>query len=208
MGTVTVQHVGKSGARLTGTEYEDAGQHDVAVTLTAADLGAQSILDRTGVLNDIVNVNTEQTLYEVTIPAGRLGTDEGLAFWLGGDLLNNSGANRTLTVKVYYGTTLMFSDVTGNIGANAALRPWFMQGRFAALHSTSSQMFLMYFEIGATTANSAGWGDVAGNSLFSRLIGGTASEDSTAAKSFKITVQWSLNDANLSIKRRWAQMAG
>src|SRR5206468_2959999 len=83
--------------------------------------GSFSLLDKQAGATNVTLSATEQTIYSYSLAGGSLSTDRTSHVTLYGTLLNNSGANRTYTIKINYGGTTMFGDVTPNVAAAATI---------------------------------------------------------------------------------------
>lgn len=181
--------------------FEFSGQ---TVAANPSGLDNVRVLDEVGQL-DIVNLATEQTFYSYTIPANLLSTKRAVRLTIAGDYLNNSGGTRTITLRVYYGATKMYDDVTTTIAASATRRPFWWDFILGAEGSAAAQVLGAKTNLGNVGATTAGLGDlsaaptIAGNVLF-----GTAAENSALDQLFSVTVQHSTNHASLSIRRRYA----
>lgn len=146
----------------------------------------------------------ETDFFNYSVPGGTLGTANSIRVKAYGTLTNNTGGNRTVTVKVVYGATTMFADVTPSIATNASARAWTLDFSISANNATNAQRLGGHFMLGAVTNAANGTGDFAGTTLVNVPFYGTAAEDSTAAKTLKITWTHGANDANLSTVRAYA----
>jgi hypothetical protein len=168
-------------------------------------MGMQSVFGKDMTTVEVVSSNTKTDLYSVSIPANALGTRGSLRWKLFGDYLNNSGGAVTLTVTVEYGATTIFSRAFTAIATDADRRAFTMEGELAAHDATNSQSAVGQALLGAATANSnSGVADVAPTIALATHT--SVAEDSTAAKTFKITVQHSASNANLSFRKYAAEL--
>ncbi|MGE0680765.1 MAG: hypothetical protein AB7P69_07635 [Candidatus Binatia bacterium] len=168
------------------------------------------VLDRVTSTVDIVNDASEQALYSKSIAANVLSTNRLVRLSLLGDYQNESGAVRTLQIKVKLGSTTLFDDVTGNIssssgGANAR-RPFCVKLIVGNKGATNSQIANGEFWLGSRVAATAGIGDLANaigidNDSYIAPFAGSAAEDTTSAKTFSVTVQHSATATTLSVRR-------
>ena len=131
-------------------------------------------------------------------------TNKGVRLTLIGDHFNNSGGGRTFTLRVKYGATTLFNDVSANIGVHAARHELRIALELFNQGATNDQIMQGSLALGADTATTAGRGDLAASSIISSPFGGDSAEDSTAAKDLVVTVQHSIADANLSLRRQLA----
>jgi len=183
--------------------FEFSGQ---TVAANPSGLDNVRVLDEVGQL-DIVNLATEQTFYSFTIPANLLTTKRGVRLTMVGDYLNDSGASRTITLRVYYGVTAMYSDVTTTIAASATRRPFWWDFILGAEDSASAQVLGGKTNLGNVAATTAGLGDLAtAPTIAGNVIFGTAAENSGTDLLFKVTIQHSTNHVSLSLRRRYATL--
>ena len=183
-------------------------------SLTAADNAGSTRTDVTSIAGylydkvtgttDIVSDATEQTVYSKSIAANDLGTDRRLVLRLYGDYLNNSGAGRTLQIKVKFGATTLFDDVSGTLGAAAVRLPVLITIHLNNKGATNSQVMTGEIRLGDQPATS-GLGNVAQTQGASagridEVIAGTSAEDTTGAKTLSVTVQHGASNASLSFR--------
>lgn len=152
--------------------------------------------------NDVTNTNVETDLFSFSVPADTLGTDNALRLKMTGTLAANSGS-ATITIKVYYGSTIMFQDTTGAFGASAILSAWFLELILSAHNATNSQELGGIWQQGNRAAAAAGLGDLAVSGIGTG-IEGTAAENSTTTLTFKVTITWSAAHSTYSVKRKSA----
>ncbi len=161
-------------------------------------------LDRVGQL-DIVNTAAETTLYTVSLDP--IVVNRSYRLNMTYDYLNNSGAVRNLTLRIYLGATKMYDDTIVSIPASATRHIGSLQIDIGPAGSTSAQIcfgFIYMTNVGTTTA---GVGDLTANAtFFSQQYGGTAAEDWTSAKTFLVSLQHSTNNASLSFRRQFASL--
>lgn len=150
---------------------------------------------------DHVSSVTETTLATWSIPANTLGTSGVIHVYINWDYLNNSGAGETLRLRVKYGATTMFNDITPSIPSNAARRAGVMDLYLHADGATNAQLLSGRFHLSAVSATTAGTGDFGAIDILpARTIGGTAAIDSTAAQNLVVTAQNTTNNANISTR--------
>lgn len=167
---------------------------------------------------DIVNTVTETDLLndELTILANQLGTNKTGRLTLEGDYLNNSGANRTLQVKVKLGATTLFDD-TVTLVFDADRRALRIVVEITNLGAANSQWLGGLFALSAATNGTSGGpalGNTAGSSggQATDLQGivaplrGSATEDTTANRTLKVTVTHGAAHASLSARLKHAYL--
>lgn len=143
----------------------------------------------------VTNTATETTIYTYSVPANTLGTNRALRFTLNGTYLNNSAANRTVTVRVKYGATTILTKVSPTIPTSATTGSFAIEGFVAAQNSASIQTGYM-------------WVSFEGGDDITRWVDdkGSAAEDSTGALNLVVTVQLSSATATQTIVQRFATL--
>lgn len=213
-GCIDVTDIGADavGASEIATGGVDLASGDVTGTLPVANGGTgvtsrnwAQVLDAVGAA-EIINDNTEQTTYSFSIPAGALGTTRSVHLSFRGDYLNSSGSNKTYTIKIKYGATTMYEDV--NTTASATNRhPLIFDVWLGNTGETNSQYMTFNWISGNAVAATTGLGDLATATTNSGQIGsGTATEDSTAAKTFTVTMTLSSALSTVAWKRQFATL--
>jgi hypothetical protein len=159
---------------------------------------------RDAALLDVVNTAAETTLLSATVPANTLSTNRAVRLTLTGDYLNNSGANQTLTLRLKYGATTLYNDVTAVIATNAARRALRVEALLAAANSATAQALGGLISISAPGGTTNGLGDLGVAALTTTPITGAAVENSATALAFALTAQHGAANASLSVRRLYA----
>ncbi len=143
--------------------------------------GNPTMLDvnTTEVTGLMTNSAAETTAYQFSVPANTLRTNNILAFNLWGTSVNNSAGSTVITVRFKYGSTTMITS-TLNWGQNATHRDVEVAILLKADAATAAQ-----------TANMKWLDELLATSTDRNIIptNGTATEDSTGALNFTLTVQ-------------------
>jgi hypothetical protein len=162
--------------------YEDAATP--STTLTKNTTGAS------------LTAGAEADWWAYAVAGGTLGTGTILRLTLEGQIANVTGASHTVDVRVYYGATLIgWMHVTGlatsTTGADGYA--FTLQGTLAAHGATNAQRSAFLFSLGGVDSGNdppnTGVLNTATATSSHRSIG----EDSTAAKTLKVTGQASGN---------------
>ncbi len=168
---------------------------------------------RTGIIHkatadyDIVNTAAEQSVYQGSgesapvIPANLLGPNGGFWARLSGDYLNNSGASRTLTVKVKFGSTTIFNTTTPTLSTSPTNRRKWVIDVFCQNTASGAQKWACWFYLTTASADAL----AIDNAIGQAGVGvASSSEDTTADKTFDVTFTHATNNASLSIKKTFA----
>lgn len=115
-----------------------------------------------------------------------------------GVVANTSGSNQTVTFRLKFGSTTLVELVTPNL-ASGSSRHFELWWDLAAA-STSAQRGRLAIWVSQSDASVGTGGTLLGAG--DKRAHGTAAEDSTSAKSLKVTAQLSASNANLSLTQR------
>ncbi|KKL04051.1 hypothetical protein LCGC14_2619940 [marine sediment metagenome] len=168
----------------------------------AAHEGAVEILDRDLTQIEVVNTAGEISIYSYSIGADVLGITGGVRLSLGGDYLNNSGTNKSLTIRAKLGATTVFSrafqTVTSADRRKWLLNLWFLNSA-AAAQKWSAEWYLspaLADVLAIGTSGSEGGAKGAGVA--------SSTEDTTGGLTLDITMEHSAAAATLSIRKEIA----
>ena len=158
---------------------------------------------------DIVSTNVETDLLSYSVPAKTLASANSLRIRVLCDYLNNHATlTSTVTIKIKYGATTMYNDVTIAFPAATATRyAIVMDLNLFSKNSSQSQGLSGNIVIGQTGGATTGLaGNLASDEItaYSPIIGANASEDSDSAKTFAITITHQISDANISFRRMYS----
>jgi hypothetical protein len=158
------------------------------------------ILSRDVTVFDNVSSAAETTVYTFTVPANTLSTTRALDIRLWCDFLNNSGANRTLQIRLKYGATTWLDVTSSNIVTSATRYPIFAQAQLSAANATNAQYGAGQVIFGNTTGVSGVGVGGQGNTSNDGFIGvhNALAEDSTTALALAVTFQNSFSAATVS----------
>jgi len=147
--------------------------------------GSTGVILKTTTTNSVgASTASEQTLWTDTVPAGTLSTDRLLEIIAQVSLAVDGSS--TLTIKLYYGTTVVATLVSATAGGLVS-GSGILRCLIAAKGATNAQQSRMQLDISEDTLF------IHGNTA---NFGSASSEDSTAAKTVKITVTYGLSSAN------------
>lgn len=155
---------------------------------------------------DVTSSITETDFLNYTVPANTLGTNKALRITIKADALNSSGGVATIRLKITYGATLIYNDLGGSAASDAARRAYNIDLILFAKNATNSQGCYGTVYLGAAGLATTGVGDMGDNEIISStpLACLNATEDSTANKTFKITVTNSVNASTQSTRRLYS----
>lgn len=163
------------------------------------------VIQRTTTLVSVASSVTETTAVSFPVGAGNLGTNRMLRLTVFGDYLSNGSGTSTLTLRVKYGATTLWGDVTAANAVDADVRPMRMQFELAALGSATSQRLQGLVLMGnVNSASVAGQGDIGAAETGAWPVAGTSAENSATELSLVVTVQHSLSHANTRFRMHYA----
>lgn len=165
-----------------------------ATTLASADIidkraiipsasASHSMLDEIHATTTVVNTSSETDLYTKALPV--LAAGDVVRFRAFGDSINNSGATRTLTLKVKLGATTILTSPAMSFTANANRGEWNLDV-LLIIESTTAQRLGAFFTQG--TVNASTWNTISSTQTISGA--GTATEDVSSAKTLAVTATW------------------
>ena len=142
----------------------------------------------------ISNSAAETTIFSVTIPGNTLGVLRGIRYFATAHMLVNSVLVNGATIRFKYGSTTLLTDAT-TLALSVGGNPYTMifNTLLASANATNAQSFGYTRAMDVLTATSN-----AGLATNSSTGYGYANEDSTGNLDFKVTVQLTAADANLS----------
>jgi hypothetical protein len=187
--------VGADGTVLTADAASAAGVKWAAPTSTLFSAKVAAV--------DCQNTAAETFLIDQAIAGGTLGTDKAIRCLVGGDYLYNSNQASTLTLRIYYGATLMWAASTAGVALSATRNTWQLQLILIGAGATNAQA--IYGALIGGNALSAGFvttglgaltllaaAGAAGNAMpTGGVIGGSAAIDSTISQNIRFSAQWS-----------------
>ncbi len=153
----------------------------------------------------VSDTSNETDIYNYTIPAGLLGTTKMVRLTLGGKYKNQSGAAYAITIRVYFGSTKIYDDVSSTHVSSANERCFFLDLWLANQNANNVQKMNGYLSMSDPAGTTAGLGDIADSSIsWQSNIRGEAAEDSSADKILKVTIQHGIANANTIFTRDYA----
>ena len=168
-----------------------------------------NILDTQVTENDIVNTTTETDLLSYSVPGDTLGEFGSLRVTIIADYLNNHTSTSTVTLKIKYGATTMYQDVTIAFPVSQAARyPVILSFILSSKGATNSQSLSGTLLYGSTGGATTGIGNLASDetNATTPFTGANASEDSTAAKTLAVTITHGTQNSNISFRRLYSSI--
>jgi hypothetical protein len=164
---------------------------------------AANVVSRNSAPSTVVNTAAETPIFSYNMPAGLLGTDRTLQVQLMGDLLNNSGANQSITFRVAVGGVTVYGDFTGAIATSASRRPWNWILNFANLGAANQNYLSGTLMLGVAGNATTGLGDIgaAGFREVAVASAGALAFDTAAAQTIAVFAQLSAANAALDFRR-------
>lgn len=178
--TVVTESAGNNSTNAASTAYVDAALGVKKLAISTTDV-------------TISNTTTETTLFTVSVPGGTLLTNNGIRIkmFVSGISLDSS---RTMTIRLKFGSTTITSIAPSATGG-VTNKPGYFDFFILANGSTSSQKGIINGIVYTLDSNIYN-GALPVNNF---LATGTASEDSTSAKTLTITGQGSIASLNVAI---------
>lgn len=166
---------------------------------------ANGVLDRQVALQTVVNTTTETAVYTFAVPANTLSTNRTIHLSLIGDLINNTGATPTYTVRVKYGATTIFQGAVQTLASSASRAAIVLDVELTAANATGAQRAKSFLWLGnGNGANTGGvaldLGDGTSNVNARYAIHNAVAEDSTASKNLVVTYQMSAANAAADLR--------
>lgn len=163
-------------------------------------LGAEvSVLAETVTPVDVVGTVTETTIYTHSIAGNAMGATGEVQVELQVDFLNSSGVNRSFTLRIKLGSTTLYADACLAVGTSANRRAVSLSFKIKNT-ATNAQVLTGDFTMSSATAPTTGTGNISSAAAISSCFQGSASEDTTSAKTLTVTVENSNNSASLSTR--------
>jgi hypothetical protein len=167
------------------------------------------VLARAGQATIFSNSTAEQTLFTHTIPGGLLRTDRALRLTTLVRYLNNTGASRTFTLRIKFGTTTLYDDVSTAWSSSTQDRPIMLRLTLANTGASNAQEMAFHLDspaIGTITSTTAGLGDLATTPYALYFGGGSSTEDTTTDRTLTVTLQASNASTSHTATRRHATL--
>jgi hypothetical protein len=144
----------------------------------------------------VANTGTETAVYTYAVPGGTLGSTRALRLTLIGDQLQNFAGSDTLTVRVKYGATTIYTGAFA-VGQHADRRSFRLECMLSALNATNAQVAVATGVLGGATTT-AGTGAAPASTIEGAHV--TVAEDSTASKNLVVTIQQQTADTTISFR--------
>ena len=156
------------------------------------------VLHKSSAQTQISSSNAENTAFSYTVPANFMGANGAIRVRIYGTLLNNTGNNRTVRLRLKFGGTTLYDDTSGNLGSSGNRRAFWIEFTIMNAGATNSQKLAGFLTISANGAPTVGMGEVTNtNTLNSTVFGIASSADTTTDTDVEVTAQLSNSSANL-----------
>lgn len=166
-------------------------------------VGNTTLFARSTVGQTVSGTLTETTIVNVTVPGGAMGSNGTLRVHAQGTMVATT-VSSTVTIRIKFGGTTIYQDVTPTLVAGNAARAWVIDVTLVNTNNTSSQAGGGRVSISAPTVATTGVGALATADTGGAVRLGTAAIDTTSDQSFLITVEHSSNSAGTSTVRTTA----
>lgn len=154
----------------------------------------------------ITNSTTPTICWQWTIPANYLTNDGDLAqFDLCGSVFNNSGTDKTYTIKIELNSVALMEDVSGAVGTAATnVRSFYSKLRIWRASSSTARADIDGKSVSNQSANTTGIGDYSGNGVAGSGLATAETAPSgiswSSSQTLAITITLSAADANFTFK--------
>lgn len=123
----------------------------IAASLIGLMTSSAMALDRNMSTISVNNTTTETSIYTVNVPSNLLNASgRGVHLFVWGTYTNNSGANRTLRVRLKFGpsggTTTILDKTSANVATSGTAGDFYMEALLFNAGTSSSQAAAMRFE--------------------------------------------------------------
>lgn len=172
-------------------------QADPASALQAATkqyVDTSRIIAASGTSVTVQNTTTLTNLVNQSVAGGRIGDGSNGPIFLRGHgyFRSNSATNSTLRFVVTFGSTTVFDATTSALTSNAGIHSFDFEIRIQGAGATNAQSFVFKPFISSITSNTAGSGSITavpnGANGINGALSGTASEDTTSAKTLTFAI--------------------
>lgn len=164
-------------------------QHDTGTQwINLPDVSAFSTIINKSTASQTQTGTTAVDFFNYSVPGGTLGTNNMLRLLMGGIWNNTSGANRTVTITISYGSTIMWRGTSSNLATGNTVA-WRCDVYLSAANSTSAQSLVGLINISNPTAPTNGVGAITNSTtapFTSAAITGTAAINSNTANNFTV----------------------
>jgi len=190
---------GGANATITTILDEDAMGSDSATSLATQQSIKAYVDTQVATVNDkqeittadvsVTNTTSETNLFQSSIAANTLGTNNGVRLYIPVKVLSSAGGGNDCTIRVKYGSTTMITQQYGGDGQTGD--EGYIEIYLTADAATGAQA-ANFFSIVAPESQTA----VSTSLVFFLNSTGTASEDSTGALNLTVTAQWNIASAS------------
>ena len=146
------------------------------------------LFDRSLVAATYENTTDAKVVYTKEVPGGMLGLDRGLRLTLIGGWLNNSGANRQITIAVAFGALTAISFITAATATSTDVRPVSVDMTLMNIKSPAVQSSLTRVIVGGTSG-------AAISNMWAAVGSGTV--DTTKPQTLSVTITHSFAHADI-----------
>lgn len=181
------------------SKYLDGtGAYTVPSSSTTSSYKVKNVTDQT-----INNTTTLTTVLSYSFAANEMGTDKIYEIILKGTYLNDSGTDRTMLVRITFGTTIMWEMTIGSFTDNSNRRGFDLIAEFQNKNVQNSQQLHGEIKMGDADAPTVGIGHAGDDEISTEeVIAGTSSETTNStSKVFKIEVQHSTASSSITFTR-------
>lgn len=166
-------------------------------------LGNITLFARNPVAQTVSGTTVETTIVSFTVPGNSMGTNGTVRLTVAGTFVASAIAT-TFTLRIKFGGTTIYQDVSPSIGVSATLRAWSIDVHIVNANSASSQTGGGEVSVSAASAATTGVGALAAALTGGPVRLGSSAIDTTADQALLVTVAHSSNSASSSTVRTFA----
>ena len=204
----------KAGVMTKVLEIDKDGLLTVAAVSATPTAGGVTVLLNTGVTVTTASSSTEFTMLTYTVPGNTLGSNGLLRVSISGYVLQNQATATDFTFKIKFGGTIIYHATIPAKAQSAINSPFQLEFNIGNKNATNSQGMsghIMMQDNGQTSLT-VGEGEIDTDELISngnfRAATGASAKDTTADQILLVTMQHSVNNANVatSVQRRMIEL--
>ena len=169
---------------------------------------AVTVLLNSGATVTTSSTNTEFDMLNYTVLANTLGTNGALRCHISGYILQNQASATDYTMKIKFGTTIIFQELFAAVPQVANNKPFVLDFTIGNKNATNSQGLSGYFKLQDANTPVVGEGSLVDDEQLAdgnfRAATGASTKDTTSNQVLQVTMTMSISNANAqtSVQRK------